>query len=1056
MSEHRVVLASAGTGKTFQLTNRFIRLLARGVDPSTILATTFTRKAAGEILQRILSRLAGAAVSEKSLAELREHVDESLTRERCAELAAQLASSIHRLNVKTLDSFFAWVTGCFGLEMGIAPGWRIIDEQEDADLRGAAIQEALGEADREQLIAFLEMLHGGGNGRTVHGAIERAVRSAHGAWVETASRPEAWACFGPERDPLDDEALEGALARLRRVAMPLNKSGSTDRRWQRAHEGNVDAALGRDWERLVSNGLAACIVQGKYEYYKQAIPEAVIAVYEPVVEHARSCILRVFLARNLATRELMERFDRAYQRAKEKAGALRFEDVPRRMLAHPLDGRLEHLYYRLDARLQHVLLDEFQDTSLEQFELIEPVLDEILSRAEGSVFIVGDVKQSLYSWRGAEPELLPNLSSRWGQLESETLELNFRSSPVVLETTNGVFEGLKSNAALAEFPETAGVWAERYRTHRAGRGSMPGVARLYIGPGAGEDAGKEEQMLAMLEFAAQRAEAILALQPRMRIGVLVRTNKWISQMIFELRRLGIEASEEGGNPLTDSAAVAAAVSLLQLADHPGDTAALYHVATSPLGAAVGLTDARDEGRARGVAADIRRRVSREGYAAYLRWLLLRCASEMDGRGAARFEQLIDLAQEFDAGKGSRASELVRIVQERGVEEPGRQNVSVMTIHKSKGLEFDAVILPELDRPWMLKHEQVLTDRRGADGERSAFGPVVAVTRYPASEIRALHGGLAELHRHWQERQIGEELCCLYVALTRAVHVLEMIVPPPKASESKLPLCAAGVLRGALCPVNGGAPGELAWEVRNGPDEAWAAHIEAEQKRAQGAGEGAEVKLALAAAARVPLGRLRRRTPSSLEGGDMVDMGMIWSAGGEGARDRGSLVHAWFEAIEWLDDGLPADEVLLARGPALGLERAAAREVLEEFKICLAGAVGQVLQRSAYAGCSAEVMEVRREWPFAVRDCDPQTGAAALLSGQFDRVVIGIRGGRAVWAEIVDFKTDRVADEEGLMGRVEMYRPQVRAYRRAAGALLGIEEVSARLAFTRAGKVVEVE
>jgi ATP-dependent helicase/nuclease subunit A len=1077
MNTHRVVLASAGTGKTFQLTNRFIRLIAAGVDPSTILATTFTRKAAGEILQRILSRLAAGAVDARALAELREHAHPELTHERCCELVALLAASVHRLNVKTLDSFFAWITGCFGLEMGVPPGWRIITDEEDADLRSQAIQLALRDADRSQMMAFLEMLSGGASARAVHDAIDRAVGDAYAAWIETAARPEAWTKFGPESEPLDDAAIRSAITTLKALEMPTNKDGAPDKRWQNAHDGNIASAREGDWDSFLSKGLASCIVRKKHEYYREAISAGIIAAYTPLVRHASAIILTEFLKRNIATRELMARFDVAYQHAKESAGAFRFEDIPRRLLRQPLDGRLDHLYYRLDARLSHILLDEFQDTSLEQFALIEPILDELLSDADGSVFIVGDVKQSLYSWRGGEPELLPNLSSRWAQLATGTLDLNFRSSPIILDTTNTVFESLADNPALAEHPEVAAVWHERFKTHRAARTKLAGTARLVIAPSAGEGASKEEQSLETLAFAAARVKAILDQQPRTRVGILVRTNRWIAQIIFELKRLGIAASEEGGNPLTDSPPVAAAISLLQLADHPGDTAALFHIATSPLGAVVGLTDPLGDRAARRTAADIRRRLMREGYAPFLRWLLLRAADAMDARGHARFQQLIDLAQEFDASAGTRPSEFVRVVQERGVRDPGRQNVSVMTIHQAKGLEFDAVILPELDKLWQLRPTQILTDRRDAEGNRSPFAPVSIATRCPGEEIRKLHSGLAELHRHWQQRQIGEELCCLYVALTRAVHVLEMIVPPPKEKESKLPLCAAGILRGVLAST-GTVPGQIAWECTSEGDEHWPAQIEAAHRRAAPASALADpVRIALAQPLRIPLGRLRRRTPSSLASGgqgtthdgggaegadstaDTINLADIWSAPGDTARDRGSLIHAWFERVDWLDSGLPSDEDLLVVAPGLGFPPAAAGDLLVQFKQSLTGDIASALSRTRYAGRPADSLVLRREWPFVVHDVDTD-GRGSLLSGQFDRVVIGMVRGRAAWADIIDFKTDRLAsgDPQAVSSRMDHYRPQIAAYRRALASLLRLppERITAHLLFTTTNQVVALE
>src|SRR5689334_7014872 len=116
-SPHRVILASAGTGKTFQLSSRYLSLIAGKREPSTILATTFTRKAAGEILDRILRRLAAATTDARALKELQESVDPAMTPERCATLTATLARRVDRLQISTIDAFLGRVLRAFALDL---------------------------------------------------------------------------------------------------------------------------------------------------------------------------------------------------------------------------------------------------------------------------------------------------------------------------------------------------------------------------------------------------------------------------------------------------------------------------------------------------------------------------------------------------------------------------------------------------------------------------------------------------------------------------------------------------------------------------------------------------------------------------------------------------------------------------------------------------------------------------------------------------------------------------------------------------------------------------
>jgi ATP-dependent helicase/nuclease subunit A len=120
---HVMIRASAGTGKTYQLSNRYLGLVASGVPPEAILASTFTRKAAGEILDRVLVRLADAALNEVACRDLADALgDMSLKPARALDVLAHLVKQLHRLRISTLDSVFAQMATSFSLELGLPPG----------------------------------------------------------------------------------------------------------------------------------------------------------------------------------------------------------------------------------------------------------------------------------------------------------------------------------------------------------------------------------------------------------------------------------------------------------------------------------------------------------------------------------------------------------------------------------------------------------------------------------------------------------------------------------------------------------------------------------------------------------------------------------------------------------------------------------------------------------------------------------------------------------------------------------------------------------------------
>jgi ATP-dependent exoDNAse (exonuclease V) beta subunit len=122
------LLASAGTGKTYQLSGHFLRLLFAGVPPERVLATTFTRKAAGEILDRVLSRLLDATRDCEKLAGLEDAVGRPLERGECVALLARVSRRLDRFRVRTLDSFFVHVGRLFALDLGLTPDWALVDE----------------------------------------------------------------------------------------------------------------------------------------------------------------------------------------------------------------------------------------------------------------------------------------------------------------------------------------------------------------------------------------------------------------------------------------------------------------------------------------------------------------------------------------------------------------------------------------------------------------------------------------------------------------------------------------------------------------------------------------------------------------------------------------------------------------------------------------------------------------------------------------------------------------------------------------------------------------
>jgi ATP-dependent helicase/nuclease subunit A len=1180
-----VILASAGTGKTHALTGRYISILLaqlraserQAVDPARVLATTFTRKAAGEILQRVLSRLAHAAARDDKLLALGASLDDApgvaaqsaeprLTRSDCLALLRGTASGLHRTAVMTIDALLFRVATSFAMELGVAPGWRLIDDEEDAELRREALSVAMRDADERDLCALVDMLASGTATGRVASRIERAINPAYDAFMSTGGRAQAWSLFAPQREPLDPDAIVRAIEALAVAPPPMNKSRKPDQRFVKAHDAAVDHARQTDWNALLASGLAQSLLTGRETYYAVPVPSEISEPLRTIVEHAGAVVLERYHQRNIATGALLARFHRAYAALKLARGTLRFDDVPRLLLGQlalddaqidgPLladDARLDDLAFRLDSAIDHVLLDEFQDTSGEQFRLLRPLLSEVLAQvgpdgrwyaAPGasrprSTFIVGDIKQSLYTWRHAEPELLASLAGvpttnatarPWSQLAVRQLSESWRSSPVVLATVNRVFGGLDANAALSALPgadEVRARWRAEFRAHTAAAPlrALPGAARLWIAPEPapveGHKPTQSDRVRSALDFGAQRVRALLdEAGPRaMSVGVLLRSRKHLAPTLLALRELGVPASLEGGTLLTDAPVVAAVVSLLHLALHPGDTMSFFHLQHSCLSDALGLSPTTPRSSARLFASRWRRRLSDHGLGASLHALLVRAAPRLDQRNLDRFKQLVELAQEADEHPGTSVepiSALLAIIRSRQVREPTPSAVRVMTIHASKGLEFDAVVLPDLESRWEVRHSSVLLAR--GDALAAPFGAGWA----PSELLRQLDPRLAALHAGELSRTINEGLCALYVAMTRARAVLEMVLAPQSASsEDGTPksTSASRVLRAALSAQlredqPAPAASTLAWaaeregqatgpwtaalrDVAPPPSDAPAPRATPSSKAEHpGAPIGA---LRLRPAAHTPTGRLTRVSPSGLEGTnddaartdddtpldtrldaprDATDLLPHHaehddaSPGGAGvpatsalgspdpsSRIRGVVVHALFERLTWSDDPLPSRDELLSIAARAGADAQAGATLVDDFLALLGrdGPIARALRRSSYPVGPA--LSLWRERRFVVRLQEPP----ALMSGTFDRVVVArTPSGVPMWAHVLDFKTDAVGLAGGisdprLIERVEHYRPQIEAYCRAVATMLRLDvrRVGAALLFTQADLRVEL-
>ncbi len=1050
---HILVSASAGSGKTYQLVRRHLHLLALGQKPEGIAAMTFTRKAAGEFFQRILQRL--SALSQHGEKPEQYFAGMAPLPAQWAEFVAllrQVTRRLHRLRLGTMDSFFANIAACFPLELGLPLGAKVMAEDETAQARHEALDALLerihasrDEAAARALLEGFKQATFGVEERSAVSSLETWIKEHHTTWLDSDGA-SPWGML-PGVDVAQEDDLAAALDDLRDRFVParpksdqfmkelldeaskwepgtsvpdrvkdfLKKSAAS---WTALHSGNADVTWGG----------------GRNEVSGQAA-RAWVRVAAALLDREIRC--RAQRTRGMAA--LMELYESEYARRVRSRGRLSFADV-QRLLAEATDGSADwidnergDLWFRLDGRYDHWLFDEFQDTSRVQWNVVRGLVDEVMQDDSGrrSFFAVGDPKQSIYLWRQAEPGLFEEVLKNWPRhdeegLRMDTLSQSFRSAPAVLDMVNAVFADKAAIEAL--LPGCTNGFA--FETHQAAERNahLPGYAALLRVPN--EEGVRNPSTTPAV---AALLKEIRPLERGLSCAVLVRGNKDANEIAEELRaETGMEiVCESQQRPATDNAVTLALLSLLQLASHPGDTLALEHLKMTPLWSRIEF-----EGQGWPLTCHAaRNEVFEHGFVGFTEvWTrhLRALLPEMDAFHELRLRQFGEIAAEFDAGGSRDIDAFIKHARETPMKVRGAANaVQVMTIHKSKGLEFDVVILPDLNGATMNE-----VRRRSLIVNRDA-GRISWVLQAPRGEFTPLHEGLsAELEL--SRRQAGfESLCRLYVAMTRAKRGLYMIAePPPKKEDAAMK--EAQFLRRRLGDQGNELENsfyEIEWQAG---DAGWFAS----SNRAEPKQLGSPVVSA-------PLGELlrefqplaKRMTPSGEED-FQVKGSVLFGEGREPGRRLGSLVHELLALVEWWNAKSGFKELEL-RWKAAGLLRG------EEIEKTAVAMVRDVLRSEASCAFSrpSPDAEVWRERPFdLIHD-------GGWISGVFDRVVV-----RPDSVRLIDFKTDEVADEAALEAKVAGYRPQIVLYRQALARLTGLksDRIESALLFTRSCRLVDVK
>ncbi len=472
-----VVHAAAGTGKTWLLTSRIIRLLLEGSEPGAILAITFTRKAAGEIHERVTERLFALAASDeetlvKQLAEIGADTNQA-SRDLARGLYEKHLAAIHALRTTTFHAFCQEILRRFPLEANVPSGFELIETTAELEQAAWLALDRKAFRDKEGTLStaldtLLKECAGVAGTRT---ALDDflAHRSDWWAYTENEQDPAGFAATQIRQLLKTTESTDPRITVVqdpevcRRIARYAELLGGHLTETNQEHVVNLARALSdKTPSQQTFDRIRAVLLTDKDEPRQMKRSrtlekklganhvDALISLHQEIAsrlmtaiaEFKRQRTYRISQAWYVCGIALLEE----YQRLKMERGLLDFADLEWK--TYRLLNRSRHaewVQYKLDQRVDHLLVDEFQDTNPTQWRLLLPLLQEMVAgdpERRRSVFLVGDEKQSVYRFRRADPRLF-HTARHWlqqhAQTQTLTQHLSWRSSPAIIRFVNLVF-----------------------------------------------------------------------------------------------------------------------------------------------------------------------------------------------------------------------------------------------------------------------------------------------------------------------------------------------------------------------------------------------------------------------------------------------------------------------------------------------------------------------------------------------------------------------------------------------------------------------------------------
>ncbi|GAA9260731.1 RecB-like helicase [Helicobacter pylori] len=744
--------ASAGSGKTFALSVRFLALLFKGANPSEILTLTFTKKATAEMKERILDylkilqkeNLENEKEKEKSqniLKELEEkyRLDPSLVQNSAQKIYQRFLNA--EIRISTIDAFFQSILRKFCWFVGLSANFEVNEDTKVHQQRlNASFLSALNNKQLEELSVFIAQCLSY-DSYTSDSILERLRFLKNKLYLFDPNKKES---------AFDEEGFLEKLRSLNQQIQSVETASDTVKK----------AIKCDDFRGFLNSSLTWLKKKGEYRDFKKIKDE--IPTLESECEEIENDLKRYYEARESALFKKFPKFIQFYDKATSKIQALDFDAIKDKVHAL-LNGYeempAEFFYFRLDSKIAHILIDEFQDTSLNDYKILAPFIDEIKAgigqaKWHRSVFFVGDVKQSIYGFRGSFSSLFESVSK---DFYHDNLEFNHRSSPLIINYVNTIFKKAYQNSPTAYLEQ-------KYPKASSNKHARDGYVKVSL-------VADERELL--LEQILQEAKNLLEhrIDPK-DITLLCATN----DDALEIKNY-LQKNLSAIRPSTESSSKLSQFIESKIIKH----ALKYALAEEPYKPFYKHSVLKLAGYLHDDAIALAGFNPKKESVASFVWKVMEL-----------FELYTECAQiclELAVGCED-ANEFLEKLEAKEIASFKAEGAQIMTIHKSKGMQFPYVIVCErLGKPKTNNSNQFLEEYSGTELTR---------LYYRMKNREVVDKDYARALDKEEAAKNHEETNVYYVAFTRAELGLIVVAKDKKGMREKLDL--APLEEGTIAPV----------------------------------------------------------------------------------------------------------------------------------------------------------------------------------------------------------------------------------------------------------------